>query len=159
MKFCRNLDIGFRFFHTNSVFRAIFGKEKNSKRSIHDFQKESKNPELGQLAFSQLDLTCPSSSSYLESGNFLLTCVVAGEFLGRPSFGDRPNWKKNVNEIKAFNCRIPTVTFTSKCSIRRWISRHVDLQNKKPLCLPYKASTLKCTSRKIKEKLCFAGKV
>lgn len=33
-----------------------------------------------------------SSSSNLDSGNFLLTCVLAGEFLGRPTFGERLIW-------------------------------------------------------------------
>ena len=47
----------------------------------------------GQLGSLQIKLTCSSSSSYLDSGNFLLACVVAGEFLGRPSFGDRRSWK------------------------------------------------------------------
>ena len=46
-----------------------------------------------QLGWLQIKLTCSSSSSYLDSGNFLLACVVAGEFLGRPSFGDRRSWK------------------------------------------------------------------
>lgn len=41
-------------------------------------------------------LTWSSSSSNLDSGNFLLTFILAGEFLGRPSFGDRVIWKKNV---------------------------------------------------------------
>lgn len=41
-------------------------------------------------------LTWSSSSSNLDRGNFLLTFILAGEFLGRPSFGDRVIWKEDV---------------------------------------------------------------
>lgn len=83
----------------------------NHTRYVHTDHEHSGHVSLKWSAFPYRYRPTWSSSSNLDSGNFLLTCVLAGEFLGRPTFGERLIWmKKCMKKLQKTKDKLEAVT-------------------------------------------------
>ena len=89
--FLQTRNTHFKLYYYVITFQRRDGYRVNHNHTsyVHTGHEHSGHVSLKWSAFPYRYRPTWSSSSNLDNGNFLLTCVLAGEFLGRPTFGER----------------------------------------------------------------------